>query len=298
LLTNHQIERGDLIVRGKHTVYLLFTSVVLLSVTSLVGCNGLKLNSNWPDREVVIDGMDGEWSGSMYYIDKKKVAVGLLNDEEYMYLCLATVDFRQVQQIIRSGLTVWFDPQGGKKESFGVNFPLGMQFSPENMDRESMPQPMSREGAADPEKLWQMFEQSAKEMIIIGPGKEERRRMPVAASREIKVRMGYFEGKLVYELRVPLVQDEKYPQAIGMDVSEPIGVGFETAELDREPMREKMSGGMPSGGRGMRGGGGKGGGGRSGGGRGGRGSRGGEAPRRLELWTKVELASGSASAAE
>jgi uncharacterized membrane protein YgcG len=106
--------------------------------------------------------------------------------------------------------------------------------------------------------------------------------------------MGYFEGKLVYELRVPLVQDEKHPHAIGMDVSEPIGIGFETAELDREQIREKMGGGMPSGGRGMPGGGEKGGGGKSGG----RGSRGGEAPRRLELWTKVELASGNAFAAE
>lgn len=301
LLMNHQIERGDLIVRRKYTLYLLFTSLVLLSVTSLVGCNGLELNSNWPEREVVIDGLDGEWSGTMYYIDKKSVAVGLLNDEEYMYLCLATVDSRQVQQIIRSGLTVWFDPQGGKKESFGVNFPLGTQFSPENMNRESMPQPMSREGTADPEKLRQMLEESTKEMVVIGPGKEERRKMPVSRSQEIKVKLGYSGGKLVYELRVPLVRDVDNPDAIGLGEGRYVGVGFETAEIDMEATRERMKdgtgpGGPPTGG-GMRGGGGKGGGGHSGGGRGG-GSRGDEAPHRLELWTKVELASGSSFAAE
>ncbi|KPL18929.1 MAG: hypothetical protein AMJ92_05465 [candidate division Zixibacteria bacterium SM23_81] len=275
-------------MRWERTRFPQLGIIIATLATSLVGCGGQELTSTWRDREVTIDGVDDEWENAMTYVEDKNVAIGLLNDQEYLYICLASIDFQRVHQMIGSGLTVWFDPKGGKKKTFGINFPLEMQFSGEDMSPEKMPMP--RESAPDPERLREMVKESAKEMVILGPEKGKSIRMLTHGSEEIAVRLDYSGGKLVYELRVPLIRGPQHPTAIGAGASEIIGVGFETAEFDREMMRnrmrEKMGGGMPPGGQGMPPGGMRG-----GGMRGGR-MPGGQRPERLEYWAKVQLASG------
>jgi hypothetical protein len=271
----------------KRRLFPYLMIITIMSATSLVGCGGQELTSTWRHREVTIDGVDAEWENAVTYVEDKNVAIGLLNDGEYLYICLASIDFQRVQQMIGMGLTVWFDPQGGKEKTFGVNFPLGMQSSWEDMRPEKMP--MSRESTPDPWKLREMLEESAKEMVILGPEKGKSLRMLTHGSQEIAVKLRYSGGKLVYELRVPLVQDPQHPNAIGVGASETIGVGFETAKFDmdmmRDRMRKRMGGDMPPGGQGMPPGGMRG-----GGMRGGR-MPGGQRPERLEYWVKVQLAS-------
>ena len=274
----------------KRCVSLPFLAgIIMLTVPTLVGCGSVEVSSTWRDREVSIDGVDAEWQRAVMYVQDKNVAIGLLNDEEYLYICLSTVDSWRIRQMMGSGLTLWFDPDGGKDKTFGINFPLGMQLSQPDMDREKMHMP--REQMPDQERLKEMVEESAKEMVILGPGKDEHRRMPVHGSQHIQVKVGYSGGKLVYELRVPLFLDEQHPDAIGLGESQFVGVGFETAEVDREMIRERMrdqmGGKMPPGGQGIPGGGM-----RDGSMRGGR-MPGGEMTERLDLWTKVELASSS-----
>jgi len=282
--------------------YDLFPYVIvfafILSV-SFLSCGGQELASTWRDREVIIDGVETEWQGNLIYLGDENVALSLLNDDSYLYLCLATVDSRVVRTMIGTGLTVWFDPGGGKKEVFGINFPLGMMSIGENKNRESEGLPSPDEQMPDPERLQKMIAESAKEMVIIGPDKGETCRMPVASSQEIRVKLGYEGGKLIYELRVPLYRDLDHPDAIGLEDGQCIGLGFETTEMKREGMkermRERMSGGTSGGGPGMRGGGMPGGGMPGGGAPGGRGPGGRgpdrNTPERLELWTKVRLSS-------
>jgi len=283
---------------------LCLVAGLLVTASCLLGCGGQELVSTWCESEVTVDGLDTEWEGAMTYLDDPGVAIGLLNDAEYLYLCLATVDSRMVRQVVGSGLTVWFDPQGGKKEAFGINFPLGMDPSTMGGPPENMSTPEPGGGGPDPERIRQMLERSAQEMVIMGPEKNQSRRMPVAGSQEVKVNLGYDGGKLVYEMRVPLRRDLEHPDAIGLEDGDNIGLGFETAEIDREAMsrqmrdrtgsgRPPMDGGMGSGGRG--GGGMRGGGMRGGGGPGGGGPDG-EMPERLELWARVLLASAESAA--
>jgi hypothetical protein len=268
-------------------VFLLIAAIILS------GCGGQELASTWCDREVTVDGLDTEWNGAMTYVADENVALGLLNDDEYLYLCLATVDSRMVWQVVGSGLTVWFDAEGGKKKPFGINFPLGADFSPGGGDKGDKPMPGSGEHGPDPEKLREMLEVSSVEMAILGPGENERRLMPVVGSQELRAKLGYAGGKLVYELRVPLVRDMSHPDAIGLEDGDNIGLGFETTEIDmgamKERMKKRMGEGGPPMGSGMGGGGMRGGGMRGGGKRGGQGPDG-DMPERLELWIKVQLA--------
>ena len=253
---------------------------MVLSVTSFAGCNEPELSSAWKDREITIDGKSGDWKNVVAYIEKTNAAVGLLNDELHLYVCLTTMDRITATQIAASGFTVWLDPEGGKKKTFGIRFPLGMQGSGDPMK--------IKESLRDPKKFRALFEDLGSEMEILGPGKDQRVRTLRSTIEGIEVSTGYSEGRFVYELKLPLARNTAQRYGIGTDAGKTIGVGFETPELDREAMASQTKGqrGGGLGGRGGGGGGGKGG--MGGGGKGGM-RPGGAMPEPFELWTKVAL---------
>jgi len=250
----------------------------------LAGCSEIELSSRWRDRLVVVDGVNLEWQDAMTYLEDKKVAVGLLNDEEYLYVALVTTDRQLQRQIVGLGFTLWFDPAGGKGKSFGIRFPLGIE------DKSIMRSLKTRGSSVEQDmaKLQEELVESMTELEILGPGENESRRLPLSNEEGIFVKIGVSGYGLVYELRIPLAESEIHPLAIGAATGTSIGIGLETPEMKMDMMRGRMGGGMP----GM--GGGKGGGrGGSRGGRPGGGMRGGsrrpEMSEPFKVWAKVQL---------
>ena len=294
----------------------IWVPMIALVALSIIGCNELEFGSSWRDHEITIDGMATDWQDPMVYAEDAKVAVGIVNDEQHMYVCLTPADIRTATQMAMTGFMVWFDPEGGTKKRFGIRFPLGMQGrGVPMMFQEKMPGGgvsrggMSRGGLADSTRYQRMFGGLGGELDILGPEEDQSMRMAFSSARGIEVQLGYSKGRVVYELKIPLARDAEHPYGIGTVLGETIGIGFETPEMDREAMRESMSGGrgggggMPGGGKGGGMGGGRGGGmggGRGGGMGGGRGGGmrpgGGGTPEPLELWAKVTLASEGSSA--
>jgi len=271
------------------------TFIILLSSIGL-GCGGsLKLDSHWRDRVISVDGKHEEWQEGMNFVEKENVAVGFFNDEDYLYVSMTTSNRDIQRQFMAMGFTIWFDSNGGKKKEFGILFPVGM------MEMGLMMR--GRGQGQDIEALREQFQKSLRDLEIFMPGEEEPRRMPVTDATGIGVKVGDLYEQLVYEIKVPLYKSEIHPYAIAAKADKPIGVGFETAQLDREKMRGKMGrGGMagrPPGGSGGGRGGGRGG---IGGGRGGRGGGMGgrpQMPEQFKLWAKVLLSSeGSAQKAQ
>lgn len=279
----------------KYFKQLMF--IILLSSIGL-GCGGsLKLDSQWRDRVISVDGKHEEWQEGMNFVEKENVAVGFFNDEDYLYISMTTSNRDIQRQFMAMGFTIWFDPDGGKKKEFGVLFPVGM------MEMGMMMR--GRGQSQDIETLRENFKKSLNDLEIFMPEEKEPRRMPVADATGIEVKVGDSFEQLVYEIKVPLYKSEIHPYAIAAKADKPIGVGFETAQLDREKMRERMGrGGMggrpPGGGRGGGRGGRGGGGGRGGFGGGRGGGMGGrpQMPEQFKLWAKVQLSSqGSAQKA-
>jgi len=268
-------------MKSKQSLRILFGCLMALSVTSFAGCNEPELSSAWKDREIAVDGKSGDWQHAVAYIEKTNAAIGLLNDEHHLYVCLTTMDRITATQIAASGFTVWLDPEGGKKKTFGIRFPLGLQESGEPMK--------IKESLRDPKKFRALFEDLGSEMEILGPGQDQRVRTLRWAIEGIEVSAGYSEGRFVYELKLPLARNAAQPYGIGTDPGKQIGLGFETPELNREAMMSQAKG-QRGGGLGGRGGGGRGGG-RGGGKGGGKGGMrpGGAIPEAFELWTKVAL---------
>ncbi len=290
--------RGEIARRQR--VGWLFAVVVTAVIVP--GCGGEELASRWRDRDVAIDGVigvegevDREWAGARTALEDEDASVGLLNDSEYLYVSLVLRDPALQRQMVGMGFTVWFDSGGGKDRKFGIRFPLGLGQSGFPMAEEGPPA-LGRRGRGGDGEFRDHLQETLEAMTdleILGPGKEDRRKMHVFDAGGVEVEMGTADGALVYELRVPLVSSDAHPYAIGVEPGGKIGVGLETTRIDMRAMREEMRnrgpGGM-GGGRGMPGGG-MPGGGMPGGGRGGMGGRRPQMPDPLELWAKVRLAS-------
>jgi len=214
------------------------SSVLPILIAALfLGCNGFQMNSRWRDREIVVDGLDADWEGAKGYVEKLNVSIGLMNDESHLFVCLIFLDKRMQAQVMRQGLSVWFDPSGGNGKRFGIRFPLGMQGMRGRIERTS-----GESAVPNPDQIEGGIEAFQSELEILGPKENDRTRMPLNEANGIEVKTGRDRGILVYELKVPLVRNEHFPYAVGIGTRKTVSIGFETPEIGMEGMRRRSGG--------------------------------------------------------
>jgi len=259
--------------------------VLIFLLCLLAGCGTLELKSPWRDREVVVDGKNTEWRGSLTALDDKQSSIGLLNDGEYLYIGLTSTNQNLQRQVMRRGITFWFDRDGGKGKKFGIHFPIDSgRFGPPRGGR-------ADEGEREPHPQRENFEVLSDELEIYGPAEGESHRMTMAQTGGIEARIGTSDGILVYELKIPLMDNGPHLFAIGTKTGASIGVGVETLSnrsFERPPGDSPGYGDGRGGGFGGRGGRGRGG---FGSGR----SRSGEQAEPLKVWAKVQLSAETSS---
>ena len=265
----------------------IFKKIPLFLLTlGLAGCSTFRTfttESQPPEQEIIVDGKTDDWRGHLFIVEGEGVALGFLNDRQNLYVCLLAENASLRNRIMRQGLTVWFDPQGGKTKSFGIKFPLGL--TPGE-------RPMVKPGEERPESE-NPSRGSLTELEIIRSDKEMPQKMNVEDAKGIEVKAVPSTGFFVYELKIPLVQWEQRPIAVGAEPGKTIGIGFETGKFDSSQMPEGRSGGTRGGGGGAPMGGGR-------GGRGGMGGRGGydrgqQLSEAMKIWATVKLAQGQGS---
>lgn len=270
---------------GKNMNSILKKMFLLLLFLGLASCstfNTFSTESRPPDHQIIVDGTTDDWRGDLYVVEGERVSLGLLNDRENLYVCLLAEDQVTRAQIMMQGLTVWFDPQGGKKKAFGIKFPLGMP-----PGERTFPSEDNQEGPG--------FENPPgvplTELEIIRSDEETPQKLNISQVKGIEIKAVPSTGLLVYELKIPLIQTEQHPLAVGAEPGKTIGIGFETGKFDPSKMRRR-SGGMPGGGGRPPMGGGSGQGGRGGMDRFGRGF---QMLESLKIWAIVKLAQAQSS---
>ncbi len=257
--------------------------VLGLLVLCLTSCTNLQFQSEWRDRDINIDGRSDDWVGSLTFVDKQNISLGATNDTDFLYICLAAEDQAVISRILRQGMILWFDPEGGKDKTFGIKYPVGRQRMQPGEGEMMRP-----ENEADLQKMRRAMMDISNELEILQDS-----RIPIRASidklKGIKISLKRSTGLIVYELKIPLQKNPDLPFAIGAEEGSEIGIGIEVPKMAMNMKR--ASGGM--GGRG---------GGIGGGGMGGRGgSMGGRSSgmtgqranmqKGLKIWATVQLAS-------
>jgi hypothetical protein len=247
---------------------------------TISGCgSSLELTSRWTNQAPKIDGSDVEWQDATAHIAGPDVLIGIKNDNDNLYMCISTVSRTTEWQMLALGTTIWFDTEGKKNKSFGIQFPISTL-----AQGRRLPPDISQMSADD---LKRFIDLAQRQFEILGPGAGEHQRISLNQGKGIDVHLGYSDGKLSLELKVPLHKSGEHPYAINAAGNTPLSIGLETGDY-ADAMRSRQGAGgrgsgVPSGGRGGRGGGGQAGGG-----------MGGDAPEPLKHWLVVHMAGSAA----
>jgi hypothetical protein len=232
----------------------LIALLVLAGFATVLAASTTERASLWRDRDIVVDGQDAEWHGLTLPVKNQHFSLGVVNDADYLYVCLPVMDAQARMLIERRGLAVWLDKAGGKKNQFGVHFPVyGIADARAGRGRGEGPAG-DRQGSDGRGPMGGPIE-----IGILGPGLGKGRIMLMADARGIEVSLGVYENLLVYELRVPLKRSEEHPYAPDVKPGDTLRVQFETPSVP--PGRAPLGGapGAPPGGVVVSGGGGRGG---------------------------------------
>lgn len=272
------------------------TPIFLVGLILNSGCGGkaLEMQSQWSAEPIKVDGQVEDWSDTpLTYFEDEQVSLGLLNDDENLYILFCTRSQTWERLIRMSGVTMWLDETGGKKKDFGIRYIGGPSLS--EMQKSGMlgeggfrdnltlklRQHVTGERETIANQIEVLFEEGKQEIII-----------PADGSRGPAVGSAVPQGIYTYEFCIPLREKngDYYfikPQPPGQT----LGIGLEwggigTRDLHRwtDEMggeRGSVGGGMPRGDM-PRGG--------MPGGEHGGGMRERQMPQKQEIWIKVCLA--------
>lgn len=289
-------------------------TITTLLALLLLSCGGLRIDSRWLDRDIIIDGDDSDWQGLKLYVKDWPVDIGVANDADFLYLTLSTADRNLQRQAIMRGFEVWIDPAGRRGRILGVRYPLGM-LSLEREELESMrgeaafgdfqgrryQDEQERLRRAGPAQLQDAFERilATQQPMLLGRGGKEIRSLTMLGEKDVRVMVTLADGRLVYEARFPLEGQYPLPR-LPSKPGKNIAIGFKTRQIDFRAFQNRgnptpqTAGGIggQGGGFGDRDGGfGQGGrGGAYGGGRGRGAGFSGNNLQPIEEWTKITLA--------
>ena len=104
-----------------HLISIVIISIIAMSASFLLaGCGSNELDSQWREVEVTIDGVNTEWIGNTVYFEDPGAVVGMLNDDDFLYVCLMSSNRDVLRQVMMSGLTIWVDQKNNKKKLGGL----------------------------------------------------------------------------------------------------------------------------------------------------------------------------------
>jgi len=220
-----------------------------------------KLPGLWQVTPVTIDGSNKDWpSPYPYYDDKAQLGYAVSNDKENLYITVETGDPATQLKIMKKGLTVWIDKEGGTELKTAINYPIPTFDDNKKSEDNSLAQGGHFQQSADAEQqLKQRLSISDKVRQLLLNATEFslegfkfcNYQFPVQRgdSCGIVVHMGMDDdNELVWEAVVPF--KTFYPKATvdKRDMGRQLSICIETTELPRPA-------GQHSGGGGNRGGG-------------------------------------------
>lgn len=260
----------------------IFLGILLIS---LAACSEPAINSNWQNEDISIDGNVNDWAGNLKYFEDEKAAIGVSNDNDFIYFCLTTSDNDKIMKILRTGFTIWLDPQSSDGKTIGIQYPI-KKFSPGAIDRSKQKIGEEENREDNFSKRIDQFKIEQNEILIVNEDKFPLTALPIVNNSGLEVNINYSMHQFVYELKVPLANNKLSDVYTDVLPNELVRVGFESGEVDKPEERTRDSNmgdnsneGMQMGGRG----------GNRGGNRGGRGGNVKSMMDPIEFWLEVKL---------
>lgn len=225
-------------------LYAPFLLAAVLAAVGVVYASVPERASTWRDRDIKVDGSDEEWRGEELPVKGEHFSLGVMNDEDWLYLCLPTKDAGTRTTIGLMGIVVWLDRQSGKKQTFGIHFPVPNPPGARGAHRPPRPSGGEGEGRGRPPEGEPQEVAGQHEIGILGPGKNDARLVPIEQAGGIAARVGVHADLMVYEIRIPLHRTADHPYSPGFRAGDTVRLKIETAPLRGGPVGPGSIGGV------------------------------------------------------
>ena len=193
---------------------LILLVIVALGAEAAFGAGSLE--SPWLDKEVVIDGLGGEWKGDEKKVPGTKLKAATAHDDQFFYVSLSTKNDDLQRQILRGGLVLWLDDTAAEAKGFGIRFPLPMREYRDQLRGQgrsgggggTQGAGRGQRGRRSPEAMWQRIREIEHEVEILSGSEEVALRSKVAEFDGIEIAMDRLDDRLVLEYKIPRVATE------------------------------------------------------------------------------------------
>ncbi len=204
--------------------------------------------SKWQENSLIIDGSKRDWENNLKYFKEQKVAVGITNDNQNLYLCLVVSGNARIMNLLRAGLTTWFKPQNSDGETFGIQYPIHNSTPViKDFGKYSNETDFEKRQKEIQNKL--LIEQN--EFLVLNEDNYPLYASPLKGENGIEVRIGLEFNQLVYELKIPLNGGKESLLKMNTASHDEIKIGFISGHIEKPEKRPGSMGMSPGNQRGM-----------------------------------------------
>lgn len=227
------------------TISKLGLGLILLMAFSFSACSSEKFVSSWNEDKIIVDGNQSDWKGKLNYIEDERVAVGVFNDNENLFLCLTTDDRGKIMQLLNLGMTLWLIPDDDRVKTIGIKYPI----KSDDFDMRSMRNKSQKGNEEDfLRKYLEEFQNKQNELQIVNEDNYSLYAYPINNDSGIRIKMGESMHQLVYEISIPIADNNMSEFYMDLFPGDNLTIGFETGEFQRPSSGDRGSG-MTGGGR-------------------------------------------------
>ena len=184
------------------------------------GCMSLALEGTWADSGRTVG--EGSWRGKLFPLGERDASLAVENDDRYLRVFFTTTDPALQDRIMKQGIFIWFDPNGGETRRFGIRYPVAWSALPVSVD--GAPHPETN-APGSTEAGWG---KPGDDLEIYTDGYKEYERVGKKDAGGIDAQVAKRADTLVYQLRIPLGAHPGGTYSLGAGPGELIGVGVET----------------------------------------------------------------------
>jgi hypothetical protein len=104
----------------------------MVSGILFVSCSHkLAPEGHYQTSPMVTDGKTDDWPMPLRFSNASyTLQYNVTNDDKNLYICVSSRETATQLRILRSGMTIWFDPKGEKNKTVGLYFPIRKQPDP------------------------------------------------------------------------------------------------------------------------------------------------------------------------
>ncbi|MBK8945109.1 MAG: hypothetical protein IPM32_07510 [Ignavibacteriae bacterium] len=222
----------------------IILGIILFSVFS---CADFEIISKWNEKEISIDGSKQDWKGKINYFEDEKVAIGVLNDDDNIYLCLITSDRSKILKILSNGFTIWFESPNNYKNNFGIQYPIKKKFDDrfENMpdfineNEPSNGDKIIKRGEIFPGKLFEKFKTEQNEILIINEDNFPLNVYKLKNDSGLEISANLEQNQFIYELKIPYAKNKTNKIYYDAFPNDDIILRFETGEIEKPKFTDR-----------------------------------------------------------